>query len=306
MLLGFRTVFVKNGEKLKVKLDNLEVIKEGNTYVIPLTDIESVILEGDQTVITTRLLAKFAQHHIDTVICDNTFMPVGVFLGIGQYHRSAKRAIWQSNWTEEHKQVAWCEIVTQKIQNQIAVAKYLGTDSERVEVLEKLSEGILPGDTTNREGHVAKVYFHSLYGVGFTSEEECLPNACMNYGYAVIRAQMARCVVALGLLPMLGIFHKNEYNSFNLVDDLMEPFRPLMDWYIHQTILKKNEKYLTYHSRLTLVEFLHQKIKVKNKKIYMNQAMSEYVAAFVKAMETGDFENVQKIHLVNMLECEGK
>lgn len=114
MLLGFRTVFVKNGEKLKVKLDNLEVIKEGNTYVIPLTDIESVILEGDQTVITTRLLAKFAQHHIDTVICDNTFMPVGVFLGIGQYHRSAKRAIWQSNWTEEHKQVAWCEIVTQK------------------------------------------------------------------------------------------------------------------------------------------------------------------------------------------------
>ncbi|MBM9830151.1 type II CRISPR-associated endonuclease Cas1 [Enterococcus faecalis] len=304
--MGFRTVFVKNGEKLKVNLDNLEVLKEGHTYMIPLADIESVILEGDQTVVTTRLLAKFAQHHIDTVICDNTFMPAGVFLGVGQYHRSAKRAIWQSNWTEEQKQLAWCHIVTQKIQNQIAVAKYLGTDAERIEVLEKLSEGILPGDTTNREGHVAKVYFNSLYGVGFTREEECLPNACMNYGYAVIRAQMARCVVALGLLPMLGIFHKNEYNSFNLVDDLMEPFRPLMDWYIHQTVLKNKEKYLTYHSRLTLVEFLHQKIKVKNKKIYMNQAMSEYVAAFVKAMETADFENVQKIHLENMLECEGK
>lgn len=128
----------------------------------------------------------------------------------------------------------------------------------------------------------------------------------MDYGYAIIRAQMARCVVAQGLLPMLGVFHRNEYNSFNLVDDLMEPFRPLMDYYIHKQILSKGDKYLTYDSRIELIDFLNQKIMINNKKIYINQCMTDYVISFIKSMEKEDLSFLMEISLINFMECERK
>lgn len=87
--MGFRTVFVKNGDRLNLKLDNLEVTKSTETFTIPLFDIENIILEGDYTVITSRLLAKLAQFHISVIVCDNHYLPCGQFLGFGQYHRSA-------------------------------------------------------------------------------------------------------------------------------------------------------------------------------------------------------------------------
>ncbi|MEG0255926.1 type II CRISPR-associated endonuclease Cas1 [Vagococcus sp.] len=304
--MGFRTVFVKNGETLRVKLDNLEIVKNRECFIIPLSDIESVILEGEQTTISSRILAKLAQYHIELVVCDSKYLPAGVFLGLGQYHRSAKRAIWQSGWTEEQKQVAWTVIILQKINNQIAFSETASIDKARLETMKELRDNLKLGDETNREGHVAKVYFNSHYGLGFTREDDSLPNACMDYGYAIIRAQMARCVVAQGLLPMLGIFHRNEYNSFNLVDDLMEPFRPLMDYYINQEILTKNDKYLTYESRIQLIDFLNQKIKIKNKKIFINQCMTEYVISFIKAMETDNLSCLININLSDFMECEGK
>lgn len=305
-LMGFRTVFVKNGERLNLKLDNLEVSKDGQSITIPLSDIESVMLEGDHTIVTTRLLAKLAQHHIDVIICDSKFMPCGIYLGLGQYHRSAKRAAWQSTWEELLKKNAWTYIVSQKILNQIEVASYLEVDTERIRLMTDLYNNLLIGDESNREGHVAKVYFNSIFGNGFSREDDIFPNHCLDYGYAVIRAQVARCVVALGLLPMLGIFHRNEYNSFNLVDDLMEPFRPLLDWYVFQNILSTNAEYLSYDIRLILADFLHQQIKVKGKKIYMMQAIADYVNSFIKAMETNEFKNLHTIEFKGFMECMGK
>lgn len=304
--MGFRTVFIKNGATLRVKLDNLEVVKEGDVFVIPLIDIESVILEGEDTSISSRILAKFAQYHIELIVCDSKYLPTGVFLGLGQYHRSAKRAMWQSNWTVEQKEIAWTVIILQKISNQISFSETAKIDGNRIIAMKKLRDNLQLGDKTNREGHVAKVYFNSHYGIGFTREDDSLPNACMDYGYAIIRAQMARCVVAQGLLPMLGVFHRNEYNSFNLVDDLMEPFRPLMDYYIHKQILSKGDKYLTYDSRIELIDFLNQKIMINNKKIYINQCMTDYVISFIKSMEKEDLSFLMEISLINFMECERK
>ena len=302
--MGFRTVFVKNGERLKLKLDNLEVSKEGESFTIHLMDIDTVILEGDKTTITTRIMSKLAKYHIDLVICDNTYLPCGIFLGMGQYHKSAKRAIWQADWEELLKQNAWTSIVSQKIKNQIDVARHLDVDEERLQLMQNFLENIFLGDETNREGHVAKVYFNSLYGQGFTRDDNTLPNHCMDYGYSIVRAQVARSVSALGLLPMLGIFHRNEYNSFNLVDDLMEPFRPIMDYYIISQILRTEVEYLTYETRLKLIDFLNQKIKIKGRKVYINQAIADYVNSFIRAMEQNDVRQLLSIQFTDYLECE--
>lgn len=293
--MGFRTIFIKNGERLKLKLDNLIVVKEGEEISIPLVDIESIILEGDQTTITSRLLAKFTKYHIALIICDSKFHPTGIYLGLGQYHRSAKRNSWQSNWTELQKQNIWTEIVTNKIDNQIEVARNLNVSEERILVMNALKSNILLGDESNREGHVAKVYFNSLFGMGFSREDNSFPNLCLNYGYSIIRALTARSVVSLGLIPSLGVFHKNEYNSFNLVDDLMEPFRPLMDWYVYTNLMTSKEEYLTYDLRIKLIEFLNCSIVVNNKKIFINQAVNDYVNSFIRAMESNDYNVLKKI-----------
>lgn len=303
-IMGFRTVFVKNGERLRLKLDNLEIQKEGESFIIPLSDIENIILEGDQTVITSRVLAKIASYHIDVIICDQKFMPCGIYLGMGQYHRSAKRTLWQSTWTDFMKKNAWTAIVDQKIKNQIEASRLMNVDEDRITLMEELRENLLFGDDSNREGHVAKVYFNSIYGQGFTREEDIFPNHCMDYGYAIIRAQVARCVVASGLVPAIGVFHKNEYNSFNLVDDLMEPFRPIMDLYILRRISEDKHNFLSYELRLILINFLNQQIKIKGKNLYITQVIMDYVNSFIKAMEKDDLNLLLNIDVNNFIEVD--
>lgn len=204
------------------------------------------------------------------------------------------------------KKEAWTVIVSQKIKNQIRVAELLNTTRERIALMESLANDIVLGDETNREGMVAKVYFNSLYGMGFSREDNILPNVCMNYGYSIIRAQVARSIVAVGLLPMLGIFHKNEFNAFNLVDDLMEPLCPMMDHYILTKVLDESENYLSYDKRLVLIDFLNQKIKIKNKKMYLNQAIDLYINSFIKAMEKADWSLIIPLDFNQYLECAEK
>lgn len=144
------------------------------------------------------------------------------------------------------------------------------------------------------------MYFNSLFGAKFSRENDCIENACMDYGYAIVRAQVARSITSQGLLPMLGIFHRNEYNSYNLADDLMEPFRPILDWYILTIVLKEKPEYLTYDLRLQLVDFLNQSIYVEGRRCYMNQAINTFVLSFIKAMETNDVTKLKIIDLNNI------
>lgn len=300
--MGFRTVFIKDGEKLSLRLDNLSVRKNNEDYLIPLVDIETVILEGNRTVITSKILSAFSKYHIALVVCDDKHLPTGMYLGKGQYYRSAKRAMWQSQWKDIDKQLVWKEIVYQKILNQIQVLQNVDIElnSERSQILIDYLENIMIGDSTNREGHAAKVYFNSLFGNGFSRRDTSFVNFCLDYGYAIVRAQMARSVSALGLIPELGVFHKNEYNAYNLADDLMEPFRPIVDYLIITNILKKPEEHLTYDIRLEIIDFLNHEIKINNKKFFIMQAIHDYVQSFIKAMENEDYSLLLDIQVNNI------
>jgi CRISPR-associated protein Cas1 len=294
--MTWRTLFIKESEYIKLKLDNLEISKQGSTIYVPLSDIAMIILEGNHTTITTKLLTRLSKYNILLVICDDKYLPTGMYLSYGSYHRSAKRGRQQAAWTEQLKKAMWQQIVRQKTRNQILLAQEKDTDSQRIELMEDLYQQIMPGDETNREGHIAKLYFHSLYGVDFTRDDSCIENLAMNFGYAIIRSAIARMVVGQGLIPLLGIFHCNEYNSFNLVDDLMEPFRPLMDFWIHRMVIGK-EEYLSYESRIHLIDFMNQSMRYKNQKSTVDQVMQKYINSFVQAMEK---EKVDLIHTIDL------
>ncbi|GAB2028117.1 type II CRISPR-associated endonuclease Cas1 [Lactovum odontotermitis] len=283
--MTWRNVMIKDGEYLRLKLDNLEVEKTGQKFSIPLSDIATITLEGDVMSVTTKLLAKLAEHSIAVIICDNKYVPCGIFTGFGQYHRTAKRNLEQVAWNDYRRQEVWAEIIRQKVNNQIAVLQVREADEQRIVKMQELYNDIQDGDLSNREGHAAKVYFNTLYGLKFTRELDCLENSAMNYGYTIIRAYMARLVTSLGLIPTLGVFHRNEFNAFNLVDDLMEPFRPLMDWYIGEKIIPKYNQYLSWEARCILIDFLNQPYLKNGKKTTIDLVMLDYVNSFIKAMQ---------------------
>lgn len=297
--MTWRTLHIKDSEQMKLKLDNLEVYKRGQTYLIPLADIAMIVIEGN-TSLTTNLLAAFSKHNIAAIVCDNHYLPTGIFLNYGNYHRAAKRSAAQMLWSAETKQYIWQRIIEQKISNQIELCRLKALSEERIVLMEEMKAHLLPGDESNREGHVAKVYFNTLYGLDFTRDDYCIENIAMNFGYAIVRSAIARIVVGQGLMTMAGVFHRNEYNAFNLVDDLMEPFRPLMDYWIHQEVLGK-EEFLSYEARLRIIDFINQPMKYKSTKSTVDQVMQKYVVSFIKAMENNDLNQFHEIALCDFI-----
>ena len=122
----------------------------------------------------------------------------------------------------------------------------------------------------------------------------------MNYGYSIIRALMARIIVGQGFMPVLGIFHSNEYNAFNLVDDLMEPYRPLMDYWLDLTIFGKYN-FMSYEVRTMIIDFINQPIYVNNQKSTIDESMKKYVNSFVKSMQNKDMKYLVEIDIDNFI-----
>lgn len=302
--MGWRIVHIKEGDVLRLRLDNLEVRKKENKVYIPLSDITMVVLEGNRTTITTKLLSSLSQNNVGLVICDDKYLPVGIYLPYGQYHHYSKRVIKQASWTVEQKGAIWKNVIGQKMSNQLSYARFCGVEEERLHLMQDLITNLQVGDSTNREGHVAKVYFDSLYGKTFTRNDDNVINAAMNFGYAIVRSCMARVVVGNGLVTMLGIFHRNEFNSFNLVDDLMEPYRPLMDYWVNKYVIDEKDDYLSYEARLKIIEFMNQKVIVNNRKMTIDNSMEDYVTSFVSAMENEDASLLLQIELNNFISEE--
>lgn len=300
--MTWRIVHIKESDYMQLQLDNLSIMKRGQKYTIPLSDISMIIVEGE-TVITTKLLAKFTKYNIALIICDDRYLPTGIMLNYGNYHHCAKRSLQQLEWDPEIKNRIWQNIVGQKIINQILFAQIKKVEQDRIDIMKDLYSQLLPGDDTNREGHVAKVYFNSLYGKGFTRDGEDMANIAMNYGYAIVRAAIARLTVGQGLMTMIGVFHCNEYNSFNLVDDLMEPFRPIMDYWIDTQIFTRFE-YLCYDARLTMIDFLNQPMQYNGRKSTVDQVMLKYVTSFMKAITLKDEKLIHDVRLDDFVEAE--
>ena len=215
-----------DGDHLSVYLDNIEIKKGENKYVIPLSDIGIIVLDGMMTSITTRLLSTCSNYNVVLVICDKKHMPCGMYLPFNQHSRSVKMIRKQVEWDRNEKDKLWQQIIKCKIHNQSEVLRYFTRNEERYFQLQKYLEEIKPGDSTNREGHSAKVYFNTIFGNKFYRAKDCIENAMLNYGYAILRAYISRVIVGYGYNPSLGVFHKSEYNSFCLADDFIETFRP--------------------------------------------------------------------------------
>ena len=287
--MTWRVVHVSQSEKMRLKLGNLLVQKMGQEFTVPLSDISIIVAEGGDTVVTLRLLSALSKYNIALVVCDNEHLPTGIYHSQNGHFRDYKRLKEQMDWSQKQKDKAWQIVTYYKINNQEDVLAMFEKSLDNIRLLSDYKEQIEPGDRTNREGHAAKVYFNELFGKQFvrvTQQEADVINAGLNYGYAIMRAQMARIVAGYGLNGLLGIFHKNEYNQFNLVDDLMEPFRQIVDVWVYDNL--RDQEFLKYEYRLGLTDLLNAKIKYGKETCSVTVAMDKYVKGFIKYISEKD------------------
>lgn len=220
---------------------------------IPIEDIGFVILEHQQTSITLPLLNALSDNNVAVIICGDNYMPNAMLLNLESNTTQGETLRMQIEASEPLKKNIWKQTVENKIKNQAALLKKVGKDGD---ILKPFYSNVKSGDSDNREGIAAKIYWNELFGSDFVrTREGSEPNNLLNYGYTILRAAMARALMGSGLLPAIGIFHKNKYNAFPLADDIMEPYRPFVDELVYR-LYSQGKKELTKEVKAEILKML--------------------------------------------------
>ena len=284
--MTWRSLLISKGGKLSLHQQQMLIQQEGNEFSVPLEDIAIVVVESRETVITLPLLSAFGLYGITLLSCDEQFLPCGQWLPFNQYYRQLKTLKLQLETSLPLKKQLWQRIVQQKIRNQAKVLS-LCHHQEKSERLLQLANLVKSGDKDNLEAQSAVIYFSGLFGAHFRrKEEDNAINIHLNYAYTVIRSAVARSLVLYGWLPQLGLFHHSELNAFNLADDFIEPFRPLVDllvWnLLEKGLLSQN---LSPLSKQQLIKILHHQLRFNQEKVSVLTAIDKTIASLFKKMQ---------------------
>ena len=267
-------------------MDYLVVRNREVTTRIHISEISILMLESTAISLTAYLLRELERHKIDVVFCDEKRVPYAMLASLYGSHDTAFRYREQAEWTEKNGSIIWAEIIKHKIAGQIAVLPE--ENSAEKELMASYLPQVQPGDSTNREGHAAKVYFNALFGMDFTRTAENHINAALNYGYGLLLSAEAREIIACGYNTQLGIFHSNRFNRLNLASDLMEPFRPFMDACVRDLELTDFAK----EEKQKLIAVLNSSVLLDGKHQYFLPALRYYTRSVLRAIETGDASGI--------------
>lgn len=210
-----------------------EIMKKQAEITKPIEDIGVVVLDNRRITITQGLLEALLENNCAVITCDNHSLPVGLMLPLYGNSTQNERFRYQLDASQPLRKQLWQQTIKAKIENQAAVLS--ACSGMPIKNMKRWADDVRSGDPDNVEGHAAAYYwryfFNNITGLeNFTRNREGMaPNNLLNYGYAILRAVVARALVTSGLLPTLGIHHHNRYNAYCLADDIMEPYRPYVD-----------------------------------------------------------------------------
>jgi len=284
----WRTVFVTKGEQISVR-DGSLAVKGEDENLIPVEDIYSVIIESIQTSVTVKAINALTESGAAIVTCDDKHMPCSLTLPLNTHYRSYSVLKAQIEMPEELKAALWKKIIRAKIINQ---AKVLAFSFRNISVRDKLFEfadEVTDGDVTNREGLAAKMFFRELYGSEFIRMADDAINSALNYGYAILRSAVSKSLVSYGFNCALGIHHIGEFNPYNLSDDLMEPFRPLVDYWTDINHLDLLDS-LTLENKRGLINLLNRDVLFDKKKTKVRYAIDLMAKSLASCIEKGGDE----------------
>jgi CRISPR-associated protein Cas1 len=252
-----RSLLISSAVKLSVKNSQLIVSyldKSEEDKQVPIEDIGYIVLEHQQSVVSMPALNALSDNNVAVIFCNRNHLPASMLLNLDSHSTQSEKFRDQIAASLPLKKNIWQQIITAKIKNQSFILNKLGKNGD---MLRPLYMNVKSGDSDNKEGTAARLYWRELFGKNFVRDQDGADlNTLLNYGYAILRAAVARALMGAGLLPTLGVFHRNRYNAFPLADDVMEPFRPFVDEIVYH-LAEDNIYTLTKEAKATLVKVVY-------------------------------------------------
>ena len=286
--MSWRTVIITGCAKLDYKMDYLVVRKNDCTNRIHLSEIGLLMIESTAVSITAVLLCELTKRKIKVVFCDEQHNPHSELLPYYGSHDTSIKVKKQISWNAQIKQGVWTEIVSEKIRKQSAHLEDMGY-VERAETLKEYVRNMQFADTSNREGHAAKVYFNTLFGLDFTRSQDNSINAALNYGYGILLSYFNREIVANGYITQIGLYHDNMFNQFNLASDFMEPFRILVDKKVMQLLPEKFE----HDEKMAILSMVNDEVIIDGKHSFVVNAIKIYCHSVFDALNENDISLIK-------------
>ena len=274
-------IHITRADDLSISNNQLVMIDENNNKKnkISLNDISAVVIENCHCKISAILQLRLAENNIPIIICNEKHQPEIHSLGLFNHFQITLRINEQIEWSKKKKRKLWIKIVENKIENQKELLKYLEKSDISIARLESYKENLKKDDISaeHQEAIASRMYFQELYSNTFKRFDEDGINSALNYGYMILRAIISSKIVAKGFHPSLGLHHKSQFNAYNFSDDIIEIFRPMVDYlvYIYKDIL--NEVKLSKEIRQKILLVAQQKVFFNGKKYNFSQAADYYL-----------------------------
>lgn len=287
--MGYRQVIIKKSEKLHFKDNQLIIDKDESSTKIPLEDINYILIEDSSTILTTRLLAELGKNAISLIVCDERFEPTSIMYPYNYHFKQLDVFSHQLEIDDSIKNEFWNQIVKRKIENSIRVLEMTSKEEFPISKLTEYINEITDGDSKNREGLAAKMYFRSLFGSDFIRFYDDNVNAALNYGYTIIASAIIRNLAVYGLNTYLGIHHSSKINNFNLAYDFLEPYRSVVDKFVYDN---KDDIVLplSFEFRKKLINLLNEEVLHLNKKYTIEYSIGLLIKSYIKSFSTGEIK----------------
>lgn len=264
---------------MKVQVDKIDKAQ------IALSDIDILILNGSGASLTTNLLNELLENLTTVIILGKNYSPSGIFYPTNPHSLHKQKINLQINASKPLNKRLWQAVVKAKITNQAKILSFFSNEDQKQ--LFELVKKVASGDPENIEAQAARKYWQKLFGQDFRRDHSQMGiNSLLNYGYAILRSSTARAVFSCGLNPAIGIHHNNIENAFCLVDDLMEPYRPIIDFVVKR-IYEKNNKIeeLDHSHKKDLSKILQIQINVNNEITSLTNSLLRLCQSFVNSLE---------------------
>lgn len=282
--MAWRGLHISNPARLTHRSRQIVVAPDNDEeeLTFPIEDVAWIILDTPQISLTGSLLSALVENGVAMIVPDDKHHPAGVLLSFHQHHAQSAIAHAQASMSGPLKKRLWQKLVVAKIENQAAVLRAIG--SGHAQALSAMAKRVGSGDPGNLEAQAARAYWSHLFD-NFRRHDEDRQNGLLNYGYAVVRAALARACVAAGLLPAFGIHHRSKTNPFNLVDDLIEPFRPAVDLMARKRAAQEGNDELGIEDRRHMAGILGESTTIGGERMTILAATEAVAASLVRAIE---------------------
>ena len=291
-----KTILVERKTKINCKHLQLKLSNEDREASIPIEDIGFIVIDNPEVYISMTAINLMVDNNCAVIICNTSHLPNGMFLNLNSHHIQQEIFKQQINASKPLKKQLWQQTVREKITNQGLLLKEI---TKKKNNFEFLAEKTNSGDSTNMEAVAASFYWKSFFEMDFKRERfGNYPNNFLNYGYAILRAATARALSGSGLLNTLGIHHKSKYNAFALADDIMEPFRPIIDESVHFIMQNYEEEELNTVIKSELLEILTRTVYFKDEKSPLMVALQK-TASSLQQCYTGKRKKIKYPKLWN-------